>query len=299
MILTGACQMSAEPAAYRAGTLVRARGRDWVVLPSAEPDLLLLRPINGADNEGIGIFLPLERDGIRPASFAPPDPKRAGDLTGCRLLQNAARLSLRAGAAPFRSLGWIAVVPRPYQFVPLIMALRQETVRLLIADDVGVGKTIEAAMIARELLDRGFARRLAVICASHLCDQWQTELRDKFGIQAVIVQPSTVRRLERDLPRADLSIYQHYPHLILSVDFVKSDRNRDRFLANAPDLVVVDEAHTMARPRGDVDHAQHQRYRLIRDLANDPARQLLLVTATPHSGIEESFRSLLGLLDRS
>jgi superfamily II DNA or RNA helicase len=292
--------MSVVSPAFPPGSLVRARGRDWVVLPSPEPDtLLLLRPISGGEDEAIGIFLPLEGDGVRPASFAPPDPERAGDITGCLLLQDAARLSLRAGAAPFRSLGRIAVVPRPYQFVPLIMALRQETVRLLIADDVGVGKTIEAGMIARELLDRGYARRLAVLCASHLCDQWQAELRDKFGIAAVVVQPSTVRRLERDLPRSDLSIYQYYPHLILSVDFVKSERNRDRFLTYAPDLIIADEAHTMARPRGDVDHAQQQRYGLLRDLASAAERHLLLVTATPHSGIEESFRSLLGLLDPS
>ena len=77
-------------------------------------------------------------------------------------LFNAARLSLRSGATPFRSLGRISVTPRPYQFVPLIMALRLDPVRLLIADDVGVGKTIEAGMIARELLrDRGIAKRLA------------------------------------------------------------------------------------------------------------------------------------------
>src|SRR5262249_52962017 len=155
--------------------------------------------------------------------FAPPDPLRAGDAAGGLLLQDAARLNLRAGAAPFRSLGRISVIPRPYQFVPLIMALRLDPVRLLIADDVGVGKTIEAALIVRELLDRGIAKRLAVVCASHLCDQWATELQEKFGIAAAVVQPSTVARLERDLPRSDLSIYQHYPHLVVSVDYVKSE----------------------------------------------------------------------------
>ncbi|MGI8824571.1 MAG: SNF2-related protein [Chloroflexota bacterium] len=145
------------------------------------------------------------------------------------LLRDAARLSIRNGAAPFRSLGHISVVPRPYQFVPLIMALRLETVRLLIADDVGVGKTIEAGLIARELLDRGISRRLAVVCPSHLCDQWQTELRDKFGIEASVIQPASIGRLERALPRRDISIYA-WGHIIVSVDFVKSDRNRAAFL---------------------------------------------------------------------
>ncbi|MBI2941034.1 MAG: DEAD/DEAH box helicase, partial [Chloroflexi bacterium] len=181
-------------------------------------------------------------------------------------------------------------------FVPLIMALRLPTVRLLIADDVGVGKTIEAALIARELLDRGLARRLAVLCPAHLCDQWATELREKFGLDPRVVQPSQIARLQRELPRQDLSIYQHYPYLVASVDFVKSDRQADAFVRNAPDLVIVDEAHTAARPRGDRDRSQHERHTLVRRLADDPGRHLLLVTATPHSGIEESFRSLLGLI---
>jgi superfamily II DNA or RNA helicase len=182
--------------------------------------------------------------------------------------------------------------------VPLIMALRQSRVRLLIADDVGVGKTIEAAMVARELLDRGLGRRLAVLCPAHLCDQWQRALLDKFGIGTVLVQPAKMRRLERELPRPDISIYEHHPNLVASIDFVKSKSQRDRFLAHAPDLIIVDEAHASARPRGTASGVEHQRYELLRELARDPNRQILLVTATPHSGIEESFRSLLGLLDR-
>ncbi|HZT53196.1 MAG TPA: helicase-related protein, partial [Gaiellaceae bacterium] len=226
-------------------------------------------------------------------------PSHAGDTDGGLLLLDAARLSLRNGAGPFRSLGHLAVTPRPYQFVPLIMALRLDPVRLLIADDVGVGKTIEAAMIARELLDRGLASRLAVICPAHLCDQWETELREKFGIEAAVVQPSRVGRLQRDLPRRDLSIFQYYRHLVASIDFIKAGEQRTFFLRNAPDLVIVDEAHMDARPRGEsgAGRSQHQRYEFLRALAADPNRQLILVTATPHSGIEESFRSLLGLLD--
>jgi hypothetical protein len=85
-----------------------------------------------------GIFTPLNLEPIEHTTFAPPNPAQTGDATGGLLLYEAARLSLRAGAAPFRSLAHISVAPRPYQFVPLIMALRMETVRLLIADDVGV-----------------------------------------------------------------------------------------------------------------------------------------------------------------
>src|SRR5438874_6438730 len=139
------------------GSLVRVRGRDWVVIQSPEPEVVFLRPLTGAEDETIGVFLPLEGSEIQPSSFAPPDPKHAGDATGAQLLLDAARLSLRSGATPFRSLGRLSVAPRPYQFVPLMLALRQAPVRLLIADDVGTGKTVEAAIVARELLDRGLA----------------------------------------------------------------------------------------------------------------------------------------------
>ena len=284
---------------YVPGALVHARSRDWVVLPAEEPDVVRLRPVDGSDADAVGIYLPLEPEALKPSEYQRPDSESAGDFNGALLLRDAVRLGLRSGAGPFRSMGRLSVAPRPYQFVPLIMALRLDPVRLLIADDVGVGKTIEAAMIARELLDRGVVRRICVLCAPHLCEQWEEELRAKFNIETAVVQSSRIGRLERGLPRGDVSLYRHYRHLVVSIDFVKSDRNRQRFLDNAPDFVIVDEAHTAARPRGDRSGAQHQRFALLRDIAKDPKRHLVLATATPHSGIEESFRSLLGLLDPS
>ncbi len=281
------------------GRLVSARGRDWVVLPPDEPDVVRLRPVDGSDADAVGIYLPLEPKALKPAQYRRPNADMAGDFTGALLIRDAVRLGLRSGAGPFRSMGRLSVAPRPYQFVPLIMALKLNPVRLLIADDVGVGKTIEAAMIARELLDRGIARRICVLCAPHLCDQWEEELRTKFNIEAAVVQSSRIGRLERGLPRGNLSLYQHYRHLVASIDFVKSEHNRRSFLDNAPDFIIVDEAHTAERPRGARSGSRHQRFELIRDLASDPKRHLVLATATPHSGIEESFRSLLGLLDPS
>ena len=94
-------------------------------------------------------------------------------------------LSLRRGAGPFRGFGQLAVEPRAYQLVPLLMALKLDPVRLLIADDVGIGKTIEAALIARELYDRGDIQRLAVLCPPHLVDQWATELSVRFHLRPV------------------------------------------------------------------------------------------------------------------
>src|SRR4029079_3877076 len=139
----------------------------------------------GVEAETCGIFLPFEGSSVRPATFAPPDPAHAGDFVAGRLLRDAARLTLRSGAGPFRSLGRLGIRPRPYQLVPLIMALGLGPGRLVSAPDVGVGKTIEAGLIVRELLDRGEIRRLTVLCPPHLCDQWQRELAAQVTNHAV------------------------------------------------------------------------------------------------------------------
>ncbi|PDW04557.1 helicase-related protein [Candidatus Viridilinea mediisalina] len=280
---------------FTVGSLVRCREREWVVLPSLDADLLLLRPLGGAEAEICGIFLPVEGERVAEASFAPPDPASMGDFEAGALLRNAARLSLRSGAGPFRSLGRLGVRPRPYQLVPLIMALRLDPVRLLIADDVGIGKTVEAGLIARELFDRGEIARLTVLCPPHLCDQWQRELSQKFALEAVIVRSSTAAALERSLPRGDTSVWEHFPVTVASIDYVKSDRRRDSFLRAAPELVIVDEAHAAVGMGGSA--AQQQRYELVRKLAAQANRNLILVTATPHSGVEDAFTSLIGLLD--
>ena len=277
------------------GALAKARERTWVVLPPDpdEPGIIRLRPVDSPAADPVGIFEPLEPRALEPAEYQPPDPARAGAFGTALLLRDAVRLRLRSGAGPFRSLGKLSVQPRPYQFVPLLMSLKLDPVRLLIADDVGVGKTIEAAMVARELLDRGIVRRIAVLCAPHLCEQWRDELRDKFHIDAAIIQSSRIAALERAVP-PNVSLYNHYPHLVVSIDYAKSPKNRDPFLDNAPELIIIDEAHSASRPSG--QGAQQQRYDLARDLAEDPRRHVILCTATPHSGVDQSFRSLLGLL---
>jgi superfamily II DNA or RNA helicase len=282
---------------FNIGSLVRAREREWVVLPSDDPEVLRLRPLSGSEAEICGIHRAIEGSEVQPAQFPPPDPSSAGDFISARLLRDAARLSLRSGAGPFRSLGRLSVRPRPYQFVPLIMALRLDPVRMLVADDVGVGKTIEAALIAKELLDRGDAQRLCVLCPPHLCDQWQRELETKFNLQPDVVRSSTVARLQRELPRPDLSVYEHYRCIVASIDFVKNERRRHEFTTYCPDLLIVDEAHAAAKPGGHSSHEQQQRYELIHALAKSNERHLLLLSATPHSGVEESFLSLVGLLD--
>lgn len=277
---------------FAPGSLVKARGREWVVLPSPEDDLVMVRPLGGADHEETGIVASLET--VEPARFAPPDPTAdIGDHRSAKLLRDALRLGFRSSAGPLRCAARIAVDPRPYQLVPLLMALRLDPVRLLIADDVGVGKTIEAALVASELIEQGDARRLAVLCPPHLAEQWQAELASKFHLDATLVLASTAARLERDLAPGQ-SLFEVYDRVIVSLDYIKSERRRHDFIRACPELVIVDEAHTCAAS-GETG-ARHQRHTLVKDLAAVPERHMILVTATPHSGKEGAFRSLLGLI---
>ncbi len=230
---------------YAVGSLVQARGREWVVLPDSSDEFLLLRPLGGTDQEIAGLYLPLEGDDVRSASFEYPDPGAAGDFRSSRLLRDAVRLGFRSSAGPFRSFAHLNVEPRPYQLVPLLMALKLDPVRLLVADDVGIGKTIEACLIAREMLDRGEVQRLAVLCPPHLAEQWQAELAEKFHITAELVLPSTVRRLERHTAVGQ-SLFDLHPFVIISTDYIKSSRRRDEFVRACPELVIVDEAHSCA-----------------------------------------------------
>jgi superfamily II DNA or RNA helicase len=282
--------------AFKPGDLVKARGREWVVLPEQRPDVLRLRPLGGSDDDATLIYVPIEPEPPTHATFSPPDPTKPGDQTAAVILRDALRLKLRAGAGPFRSIGNIAFEPRAYQLVPLLMALKLDPIRLLIADDVGIGKTIEAGLIARELLDRGEIQALTVICPPHLCEQWRAELRSKFSVDAEVVRAGTAARLERGL-RADESIFDAYPFTVVSLDYIKSDRRREDFLRACPDFVIVDEAHTCVQASHTA--TRHQRYQLLKGLADkkNPPRHMLLLTATPHSGDDEAFHNLLGLLE--
>jgi superfamily II DNA or RNA helicase len=271
-----------------------------MVMPSNDPELVLLKPLGGSDEEITGVFMPLNMPGdhIKITHLDRPIAADINDFSSAKLLFDASRLSFRNASGPFRCMGKLSFRPRAYQVVPLVMALKQDVVRLLIADDVGVGKTVEALMILKEMMERGDVRRFAVICLPHLCEQWQRELKDKLDIDAEIIRSSTIATLDRKLPNDDRSVYHHLPAQVISVDFVKSDKRRQAFLADCPDLVIVDEAHSCTKPAGASSPSKQQRYHLLHDIAKKPTQHLLLLTATPHSGKDEEFQSLLGLLDK-
>ena len=277
---------------FQPGNLVRARGREWVVQTESRRDWLRLRPLGGVEDETIALIPELELLPVEHATFEAPDPARAGNHAAALLLRDALRLTLRAGAGPFRSFGNIAVEPRGYQLVPLLMALRLSTVRLLIADDVGIGKTIEAGLIARELMDRGEVTRLAVLCPPHLVEQWQSELEERFNLHAVALTAASAARVERELPHG-VPLFDHHPVVVVSLDYIKSERHREQFIATAPECIIVDEAHTCASSGA----GKQLRFELLQRLASNAHRHLILLTATPHSGDEAAFYNLLSLLD--
>tara|TARA_R110000824_G_scaffold46996_8_gene134427 strand:+ start:375 stop:3161 length:2787 start_codon:yes stop_codon:yes gene_type:complete len=280
-----------ESFAFTPGDLVKARGREWIVMPSPSEGLLKIRPLSGSDAEAQVIAPSLEAMPITPASFAAPTSERLDTQEGAQLLADALRLSLRRGAGPFRSAAHLGVEPRAYQLVPLMMALKQSVARLLIADDVGIGKTIEAGLILREWLDRGTVDSFAVLCPPHLVDQWVTELAEKFDVDAVAVTSARARSLERGLPTSQ-SLFEAYPFTVVSLDYIKADSRRDDFARACPPLVIVDEAHTCVGG----ERGKHQRFELLQSLASDPDRHLLLLTATPHSGDVAAYDRLLGLI---
>ena len=286
-------------AQYKPGTLVTYRNRDWMVLPSEEEDILSLRPLGGSDEETTGVYIPLATgsEKIEYAEFAEPRPDEIGSFESAKLLFDASRLSFRNAAGPFRCMGKLSFRPRSYQLVPLVMALKQDVVRLLVADDVGIGKTVEALIILKELMERGEIKRFAVICPPHLCEQWQLEIKGKLDIDAEIIRSSTAAQLDRKIPD-DQSVFHHIPYQVISVDYIKADRRRNVFINDSPEFIIVDEAHTCALPEGAKSKTQQQRYNLLHDLAAKEDKHLVLLTATPHSGKDDEFRSLLGLLKK-
>ena len=279
---------------YTPGTIVSARDREWIVQPK-EDDLpesvLRLRPLTGTSEDEFLLDCELESD-VAPASFPPPDADKAGTFSQALLLRDALRLSLRAGAGPFRSFGNLTFAPRAYQLVPLMMALKQPVTRLLIADDVGVGKTIESGLILRELLDRGEIERACVLCPPPLVDQWVAELYRHFHIVAKAVTASSAASLERGIPDQSLTIFQYYPFTVVSLDYIKSDAHAAMFRQTAPEFVIVDEAHTCTQ----MGSGKQRRWQLVKALSEDANRHMVLATATPHSGNQLGFANLLSLL---
>ena len=278
---------------FNPGTLVKVRGREWVLESCDIEGCVKLRPLGGTDSD-VQILMPsIEDTELESATFPLPDSTKPGSYSSALLLRNALRLKLTNAAGPFRSLGHVAVEPRSYQLVPLLMALKQNPVRLLIADDVGIGKTIEAGLIVKELLERGEVTKFIVLCPPHLVEQWVEELREHFNIEAASVTARSIKSLEKEVPATE-TFFDHYPASVISLDYIKADEHSQWFKNHAGEdaMIIVDEAHTCC-----VGGGRQLRFNLLKSLADDKKRNMLLLTATPHSGDENAFGNLISLLN--
>ena len=202
--------------------------------------------------------------------------------------------------SPFRS----GITIEDYQLDPLVRAIDMARVNLLIADDVGLGKTIEAGLVIQELLLRHRARTVFVICPASLQVKWKSEMLEKFGLEFRIVDTEYVKSLRRERG-IHVNPWTSYPRLVTSMDWMKGGDGLTMLKDVLPtrvtfprkfDILIVDEAHNVAPATVSRYALDSQRTKLIRLLAPHFTHRLF-ISATPHNGYQESFTSLLELLD--
>lgn len=306
------------------GQLVDVRGRAYVVADVAKGELpvsLITQPpptpfhlitLNAVEEDALGeelqVFWELEVNRAVRQQSTLPSPTGFDTPHRLQAFLNAVRWGATVTAdgrslqSPFRS----GIEIEDYQLDPVVRAVQMPRVNLLIADDVGLGKTIEAGLVIQELIVRQRARRVLIVCPASLQIQWREQMRDKFGLEFRIVDSELMADLRRKRG-IHVNPWNHFPRLITSVDYLKRDRPLRLFRETLPapgesiyprryDLLLVDEAHNVA-PSGRGKYAiDSQRTQTIRMIAPHFEHRLFL-TATPHNGYSESFSALLELVD--
>jgi len=255
--------------------------------------LELKRISEGAGARTLTVVPELEDDlSIRPAQSLRFD---VGNPIRLQQLHDALSLTMAHGRGDLVALAHGRIELETYQLIPVLKALRLPRARLLIADDVGLGKTIEAGLVLLELARRGRAGRVLVACPAALTDQWVEEMAFRFNLEFTKVDGGKWQQLRRENP-ASHSPWAAIPLAVSSIDYLKANTGA---LHQAPpfDLVIIDEAHHVARSfAGQGRTSSTERSRLARLLASR-TRELLLLSATPHNGYPESFASLLQLVE--
>lgn len=203
-----------------------------------------------------------------------------------------ARLRQSAVQGDALVLGQQAVMDTlPFQLDPAHHVLQQLRPRLLIADTVGLGKTLEAGILTAELIRRGRARRILVVTTKSMMRQFQQEFWNRFTIPLTRLDSAGIQRIRRQIP-ANHNPFSYYDRTIISVDTLKRDSEYRHYLESAWwDLIIIDEAHNVSY-KG--NRTQSNR---LADLLAQRSDALILLTATPHNGKKESFASLVRMLD--
>jgi superfamily II DNA or RNA helicase len=297
------------------GQLVEVRRRQWVVadvnaagLETGAPEHCVT--LSSIDEDGLGEELEviweiepgaqvIERAGLPSVTGQDDSGMLDAFLDAVRwgAATNADRGFLQA---PFRS----GVSIEDFQLDPLVRAIDMARVNLLIADDVGLGKTIEAGLVIQELLLRHRARTVLIVCPASLQEKWRVEMLEKFGLDFSVVDTDYIKQLRRERG-IHANPWTSHPRLITSMDWAKGGEGLRAMRDVIPphvghprkfDLLVVDEAHNIAPVAGAHYPLESQRTRFVRAIGPHFQHHLFL-TATPHNGYTESFTSLLELLD--
>ena len=284
----------------REGDRVAVRDRPWRVQGVEEvapgQHLLKLLPAGGDGGRPLAVVTPPERVTPLPAEELRFDPAELGPVGPWLSAHRALALTaIRDDALGGARYGRVAL--EAYQVAPVLRILPKPRPRLLIADDVGLGKTIEAGLCLLELMHRRRADRVLVVVPPGLIPQWEEELKERFGLGFTVIENATgLARVQTALP-AGLSPWElPRARIVTSMDYLKKDEVRRRALAKPWDLVIVDEAHALAESGSPRSPYRTRRTRLGEDL-RDRSRGLLLLTATPHNGYPHSFRSLIELVE--
>ena len=283
----------------RPGDRVRARGLLWDVLAADAAngrDRLLLRCADG-DLAGLEWEMFSPPDTIEPMGAA-LDPRHPAPLFLWHTMHRAHALNALPGNAPFvtrAAPGRLRI--EPYQLVPLLRALDMPRARLLLADGVGLGKTVQAGLIAAEWLARRRAHRILIVAPSGpLLAQWEQETRLRFGLRFTILASAAELRDIRRAHPLGVNPFDQVALCLTSPDFAKQDHVLEALERSAWDLVILDEAHHYMADSASGTAENTQRRRLAEVLARR-SDALLLLTATPHDGDDARFASLIALLD--
>lgn len=217
----------------------------------------------------------------------------SGNPKHFRLAIEAERVRLAHEYDPHFAISVSQIDPLPHQLEAVYhYMLRHPRVRFLLADDPGAGKTIMAGLLLKELKYRGIVGRTLVVTPANLTDQWQREMREKFGENFVVVDRGTLTAFYAE------SVWEARPQCITSMDFAKQDDVLDTLRGVRWDMVIVDEAHKMAAYRYTKEKTKKTDRYQLGEVLSDHADHFLFLTATPHKGDPENFLLLLELLDR-
>lgn len=184
-----------------------------------------------------------------------------------------------------------AMDPLPYQFNPMLQALNQPRPRILIADAVGIGKTLEAGILTSELIARGRAKRILVLATKAVLPQFQQEFWNRFSIPLTALDSAGIQRVRDRIP-SNQNPFNYFDKSIISIDTLKQNELYRDLLSQAHwDLIIIDEAHNVAQR---TNHSQRAK---LAQLLSSKSDAMILLTATPHDGRPETFASLLNILD--